>query len=210
MAIINRLPMNFEKKPISEAIITYVPLTYNGLRQCPVWTVTYNGETLVENVDYTITNAGAKDASSSATSGLTNYTETFTGIGRFEGSKTSSFTIERRENKSLSLGTITWSGLPTEIASSYSSAPYNQVKCTITQTGRYGYALESKRTAVSNVQTGFSSITTSATSVTRPYKVARSRTSVSTASWSGYFIAYFRSQNEYRSVNSQTISLTYP
>ena len=115
MAIINRMPMGRQRIDISEVTITPgAALTYNGFAQEKSYTLTYNGETLIENVHYTRSHTKGTDAyrwiNSGAYYSKNEYTETFTGIGRFTGTRSEQFTIKRRET-TVSTG-FTWTGTP--------------------------------------------------------------------------------------------------
>ena len=72
---------------------TSAPLTYNGSEQIPTLTVTFDGETLTKNTDYTVSITSTDGASASAGINAGEVTLTLTGIGSFKGIKTATYTI---------------------------------------------------------------------------------------------------------------------
>lgn len=94
---------------IAETTVTFDPENgiYNGSAYTPGVTVTFNGATLVEDKDYTL---------SWNSSDLTNadtYTVTVTGKGNFKGTKTQFFTINAAELSDIKVeqvGTLTYTG----------------------------------------------------------------------------------------------------
>lgn len=93
--IVNTIPMHTLKKDIRRAEITVItqgldsrlPNVYDGRQHWPVVTVVYNGETLVENTDYTVSYTNQINAGS--------YPCTITGIGDFRESTIVQWTITR-------------------------------------------------------------------------------------------------------------------
>ena len=71
---------------------TSAPLTYNGSEQIPTLTVTFDGETLTKNTDYTVS-ITSTDGGASAGINAGEVTLTLTGIGSFKGIKTATYTI---------------------------------------------------------------------------------------------------------------------
>ena len=71
---------------------TSAPLTYNGSEQIPTLTVTFDGETLTKNTDYTVS-ITSTDGGTSAGINAGEVTLTLTGIGSFKGIKTATYTI---------------------------------------------------------------------------------------------------------------------
>ncbi|MEA4994461.1 MAG: GLUG motif-containing protein, partial [Oscillibacter sp.] len=72
---------------------TSAPLTYNGSEQIPTLTVTFDGETLTKNTDYTVSITSMDGAGVSAGINAGEVTLTLTGIGSFKGIKTATYTI---------------------------------------------------------------------------------------------------------------------
>ncbi|WP_419821393.1 S-layer homology domain-containing protein [Anoxybacterium hadale] len=68
-------------------------LTYNGSKQIPTLTVTFDGETLTKNTDYTV--AVADESASDGTNAGT-VTLTITGIGSFYGTRNITYTIAKK------------------------------------------------------------------------------------------------------------------
>lgn len=93
--IVNTLPMNILKKDIRRAEIqvrtqgldSRLPNVYDGRGHWPAVTVVYNGETLTEGTDYTISYTTQINAGS--------YPVEITGIGDFRESVTARWTITR-------------------------------------------------------------------------------------------------------------------
>lgn len=93
--IVNTIPMHTLKKDLRRAEITVItqgldsrlPNVYDGRQHWPVVTVVYNGETLVENTDYTVSYTNQINAGS--------YPCTITGIGDFRESTIVQWTITR-------------------------------------------------------------------------------------------------------------------
>ena len=67
--------------------LKYSSINYSGEAKKPPVTVTYNGELLIENVDYTVSYSNNVNAGTA--------TVTITGCGNFYGSKSTNFTINR-------------------------------------------------------------------------------------------------------------------
>lgn len=74
-----------KKTNISAASATAKNVTYNGKSQSPQVTVKLGSTTLVQGVDYTVNFSALHSGT---------YTFTITGIGRFEGTTTATFTIK--------------------------------------------------------------------------------------------------------------------
>ena len=72
---------------------TSAPLTYNGSEQIPTLTVTFDGETLTKNTDYTVSITSTDGGGASAGINAGEVTLTLTGIGSFKGIKTATYTI---------------------------------------------------------------------------------------------------------------------
>lgn len=213
MAIFNIIKGEVERIDISNAsITTNSTLVYNGSAQKPYWTVRYNGQTLTEGVDYITNNVTGIDAAASAHDryNLITYTETFTGIGSFTGTTSKSFNIQRRQNNNLDLGTIVWTGFPTEIQES-DSGTWSRVTCTITAADRFFDDSINYRTLLSNsIDVDANHWTYGSTQSYVDYIIYLDPSSATSASWVGYFYAKVLSKNEYRTISSQNITLTYP
>lgn len=140
--ILNRLPMSGKKIKISDCTITQSgTLTYNGSNQEASFTVKYNNVTLTEGVDYTRSHTQGLHAASSASSdSLTKYYETFTGIGKYTGTKSVAFTISR---KSISPGgSITYNPYITELKNQLNNGAdsvYSDVTMKCKDSSLYGY-----------------------------------------------------------------------
>lgn len=97
---------------ISYTTVTFDPSngTYNGSAYTPRVTVTFNGATLVEDKDYTL----SWDSSDLTNAG--SHTATITGIGNFTGTKTATFTIGSADIKPaiviLDQNTFVYDGQP--------------------------------------------------------------------------------------------------
>ncbi len=77
------------KVSISSASVSSIgPRTYDGSAQTPEPTVTYGGKTLAKGTDYTLSYRNNTNAGTA--------TVTITGIGDYTGTRTASFTINRR------------------------------------------------------------------------------------------------------------------
>lgn len=71
---------------IADTEVTYAPLTYNGAKQTPQFTIKWMDYTLTEN-DYTVDATGTNAGS---------YTAIITGIGNFNGSRQTEWSIDRQ------------------------------------------------------------------------------------------------------------------
>lgn len=69
--------------------------TYNGSQQLPTLTVTFDGETLAKDTDYTVSITSTDGSGSSAGTNAGEVTLTMTGIGSFMGTKTVAYTIAK-------------------------------------------------------------------------------------------------------------------
>jgi hypothetical protein len=88
-----------ELKDISDATVSIPACTYNGSAQEPAMSVVYDGTTLTKGTDYTVTYSDNTNAGTA--------TAVINGIGKYNGSKTKTFTINK---KSLSNVTISATG----------------------------------------------------------------------------------------------------
>ena len=81
-------------RDIQYAIVgTVDSLTYNGSEQIPTLTVTFDGETLTKDTDYTVSITSTDGGGTSAGINAGEVTLTLTGIGSFKGIKTATYTI---------------------------------------------------------------------------------------------------------------------
>ena len=78
--------VGFQKRDISTATITVPNLKYDGTKQFVTPQVTYQGETLVEGVDYEL-------ASGYSATGSGNYTVTVSGIGIYTGTLSADYQV---------------------------------------------------------------------------------------------------------------------
>ncbi len=71
-------------------------LTYNGSEQIPTLTITFDGETLAKNTDYTVSITSTDGSGTSAGTNVGTVTLTITGIGSFYGTKNLTYTIGKK------------------------------------------------------------------------------------------------------------------
>lgn len=71
-------------------------LTYNGSEQIPTLTITFDGETLAKNTDYTVSITSTDGSGTSAGTNVGTVTLTITGIGSFYGTKNLAYTIGKK------------------------------------------------------------------------------------------------------------------
>ncbi|CFX88076.1 Pectin lyase fold/virulence factor [Syntrophomonas zehnderi OL-4] len=72
---------------------TVATLTYNGSEQIPTLTVSFDGETLTKDTDYTVSITSIDGSGTSSGTNAGEVTLTITGIGSFKGTKTATYTI---------------------------------------------------------------------------------------------------------------------
>ncbi|MGF7059163.1 S-layer homology domain-containing protein [Brassicibacter mesophilus] len=70
--------------------------TYNGSEQRPTLTVTFDGETLVKDTDYTVAVTSTDGGGASAGTNVGEVTLTLTGMGSFAGTKNLTYTIDKK------------------------------------------------------------------------------------------------------------------
>ncbi|MFZ7101504.1 MAG: GLUG motif-containing protein [Peptococcaceae bacterium] len=70
--------------------------TYNGSQQLPTLTITFDGETLTEDTDYTVSITSTDGSGTSAGTTAGTVTLTITGIGSFYGTKNLTYTIGKK------------------------------------------------------------------------------------------------------------------
>ncbi len=100
-------------RDLANASVTLSPIsfTYDGTKKTPTATVTFDGQTLAEDVDYTFSISSSDGEGTSAGTNAGEVTLTFSGKGNFKGTTTKSYTIAK-----LQAPEITW---PTSTAVTY-------------------------------------------------------------------------------------------
>ena len=71
-------------------------LTYNGSQQIPTLAITFDGETLTKNTDYTVSITSTDGSGTSAGTNAGEVTLTITGIGSFYGTRNITYTIAKK------------------------------------------------------------------------------------------------------------------
>lgn len=213
-------------KDIASADISlkYSSIDYSGEDKKPAVTVTYSGEALNENVDYTVSYSNNVDAGTA--------TVTITGCGNFYGSKSTNFTIKRlnqtisKVNSSYTkvlgdsafrLNAVSTSKSAVKYSSSNSSVVVvaaNTGKVTIKGTGTATITVTAPQTTNYNQATKKIKITVKPKKVTG-LKSSSPTTSSVKLSWSkasgvtGYEIyRYSTEQEEYKKIKTITSNTT--
>ncbi len=91
--------------------LSQISFTYEGTKKTPTATVTFDGQTLVVDIDYTFSISSSDGDGTSAGTNAGEVTLTFSGKGNFKGTTTKSYTIAK-----LQAPEITW---PTSTAVTY-------------------------------------------------------------------------------------------